>query len=321
MNTFIGTDEITPIAPYPVVAIGNFDGLHLGHRAVLMQTVERAKKKNGTAVVLTFKPHPSAILSPKQPTLLLTPFEEKVRLLESCGIDTALFVEFSKEFAHQTPTQFVQNLLSEKIGCKEVVVGEEFVFGKNRSGNVAQLIQLGKEYGFSVLPLEPILYNRVRISSSRIRTLLQEGEVKKAAKMLSRPYTLEGEIVHGDGEGKQLGFPTANIASSNRLIPRSGVYATRTTVSDDPAPIDSIVYIGTKPTLHKKAAIQIEVHLMNYNKNLYGKHLEVAFIEWIRPDQKLPDRTSLIKQIQQDIKKAQLILKGAVPGGDNLSGR
>ncbi len=311
MKTFIGTEEIAPITPYPVVAIGNFDGLHLGHRAVLMQTVARAKKKNGTAVVLTFKPHPSHVLSPKQPTLLLTPFEEKIRLLESCGVQTVLCVEFSKEFAHQTPTQFAQNLLSEKIGCKEVLVGEAFAFGKNRSGSVADLTRFGREFGFEVLVQEPILFDRVRISSSRIRTLLQEGDAKKASKMLARPYALEGEVIHGDGEGARLGFPTANIYSADRLIPKEGVYATRTTLSDHPAPLDSIVYIGSKPTFHKKAATQIEVHLLDYNQNLYGKQLEVAFLAWIRPDKKFQDRVALIKQIQQDIKKAQSILKGS----------
>jgi riboflavin kinase/FMN adenylyltransferase len=310
MKTIIGTGEMTPITPYPVVAIGNFDGIHLGHRSILMQTVARAKRKHGTPVVLTFRPHPSHVLSPKQPALLLTHFEEKIRLLESYGIHTVLCVEFSKEFAHQTPAHFAQHLLAEKIGCKEVIVGEGFVFGKNRSGNTADLAQFGQQFGFEVLVHEPILFERAAISSSRIRALLQEGAVSKAAKMLSRPYTLDGKVVHGDGEGKKLGFPTANVQSLQQLMPKEGVYVTRATFSGHAASVDSITYIGSKPTFQKKAAIQIEVHLLDFHENLYEKQLEISFLDCIRGDKRFPNRVSLIKQIQQDIKKTQLILKG-----------
>ncbi|MBI3598949.1 MAG: bifunctional riboflavin kinase/FAD synthetase, partial [Nitrospirae bacterium] len=211
MKILVGTEEITPITPYPVVAIGNFDGLHLGHQVLLQKTVQRAKEKNGTSVVLTFRPHPSAILSPKQPTQLLTPFEEKRDLIASCGVDVILFVEFSKEFAHQTPAQFAQDLLSEKIGCKEVFVGELFAFGKNRAGKVSDLSALGRQFGFAVVAQESVLLENKLISSSTIRDLLRAGNVGLAAKMLSRPYTLEGAVLHGDGAGKNLGFATANM--------------------------------------------------------------------------------------------------------------
>ncbi len=313
MKTIIGIEDIEPIKPYPVVAIGNFDGLHLGHQAILKQTIERAKANHGTSVVLTFKPHPSHILSPDQPTLLLTPFEEKVNLLRLFGIDVLIYAEFNKEFAHQTPFTFAQNLLFEKIGCKEVVVGERFAFGKNRAGKVVDLTELGKQFGFQVTAKEDVLVNDARVSSSRIRTLLSEGKVSLASKLLSRPYSLKGTVVHGAGTGgKNLGVPTANIPFSNALIPKEGIYATRTTLCGySSTPFNSIAYIGSKPTFSKKGNTQIEVHLFDFNKDLYGSELEVAFLEWIRPDEEFPTDVALIKQMKQDMKKARLILSRA----------
>ncbi len=308
MKILVGTEEITPITPYPVVAIGNFDGLHLGHQALLKKTAQRAKEKNGTSVVLTFRPHPSAILSPSQPTQLLTPFEEKRDLIASCGIDVVLFVEFSKEFAHQTPAQFAQVLLADKIGCREVFVGDQFAFGKNRSGKVSDLVALGKQFGFEVFPQEVVLLGNTVVSSSTIRELLQTGNVGLAAKMLSRPYVLEGGVVHGDGVGKNFGFATANMSLPGRIVPKEGIYAARTTLLDDLPPHDSIVYIGSKPTFHKNGEVQIEVHIFDYNKDLYGQRVKVAFVEWVRADQKFENSIDLIKQMQRDAKKARLIL-------------
>jgi len=308
MKILVGTEEITSITPYPVVAIGNFDGLHLGHQALLQKTVQRAKEKNGTSCVLTFLPHPSQILSPKQPTQLLTPFEEKRDLIAACGIDVVLFVEFSKEFAHQTPAQFAQNLLSEKVGCKEVFVGEAFAFGKDRAGKVSELISLGKRFGFKVVSQETVFLDSMLVSSSTIRTLLLSGDVGLAAKMLSRPYTLEGEVIHGDGTGRAFGFATANMNLPGRIVPKEGIYAARTTLFDDPHPYHSVVYIGSKPTFHEKGAVQIEAHLFDYDKNLYGKKLRIAFLQWIRQDEKFENSADLIKQMQKDIEKARLIL-------------
>ncbi len=309
MNIFVGTDEITPITPYPVVAIGNFDGLHLGHQALLQKTVERAREKGGTAVVLTFRPHPSQVLSPKQPTRLLTPFEEKKDLIEACGIDVVLFVEFSKEFAHQTPAQFAQKLLVEKIGCKEVFVGEQFAFGKNRSGRALDLVALGKKYGFDVFPQETVFLNHTLVSSSTIRELLLLGDVSRAAKMLSRLYALEGNVIHGDGAGKQLGFATANMHLPGRIVPSAGIYAAQTTLLDGLPPHPSIVYIGSKPTFRDKGEVQIEAHIFDYNKELYGQKLKVSFVEWIRADAKFENSTELVRQMQRDKKKACAILK------------
>ena len=312
MKILVGTKEIAPITPYPVVAIGNFDGLHLGHQALLKKTVQRAKEKNGTSVALTFRPHPSQVLSPNQPTKLLTPFEEKREMISSCGIDVVLFVEFSKEFAHQTPAQFAQNLLSEKIGCKEVWVGEQFAFGKDRAGKVSDLVMLGKQFGFEVFPQETVFLHNKVVSSSTIRDLLRAGDVARAAEMLLRPYDLEGEVIHGDGAGKRLGFATANMRLPGRIVPKEGIYAAHTILLHGPlaerTAHDSVVYIGSKPTFHENGEVQIEAHLFDYNKELYGQRIKVVFLEWIRGDEKFENGADLIKQMLKDTKKARMIL-------------
>lgn len=308
MNNLVETSGKFPIPSYPVVAIGNFDGVHLGHQALFKKTIERAKEKNGTAVALTFWPHPSKVLFPDRPTSFLTSFEEKKELILSLGIDTVLFVEFDKLFSGQTPEQFVKNLLVEKVGCKEVIVGEEFLFGQGRSGNVASLIDLGRKYGFDVLPQKPVYLNDTLVSSSEIRKQLLAGQVDPAFSLLSRPYVLEGEVVHGDGTGEKMGVATANINLPDRVIPKEGIYAARVTLSDDVPPYDSVVYIGSKPTFNEKGVVQIEAHLFNYHEQLYGKKLKVAFIKWIRPDRKFENSTALIKQMQCDILMAQAIL-------------
>jgi len=309
MVTLIGTEEISPIEKYPVVAIGNFDGIHLGHQAILAKTIQHAKENNGTSVVLTFRPHPSQILAPEKPTLLLTPFEDKIRLLESFGIDIVLLVEFNKEFSHQTPSEFAQDLLHEKIGCKEVIVGSKFAFGKSRSGTVADISRLGQKFGFTVFVQENFTLNEAIVSSSRIRTLIQEGNINLASKMLSRPYTLSGEVVPSEGRGKKMGFPTANVNLAGKLVPKEGIYATRVVISNDPTTLrNGIAYIGSKPTFRKQGTSQIEVHLFDFNKNIYGKKIEVSILEWIRADEKFDSSDALIKQMRQDIKKARSIL-------------
>jgi riboflavin kinase/FMN adenylyltransferase len=332
MNPVIEPAGLPLTIPYPVVAIGNFDGVHLGHQALFATTIARAKEKNGTAVALTFWPHPSKVLFPDRPTSFLTSFEEKKELILSLGIDTVLFVEFDKPFAGQTPEQFVKNLLVEKIGCKEVIVGEEFLFGKGRSGNVSNLMDMGHQFGFSVLPQKAVFLNDTIVSSSAIRNLLLDGNVALAAKMLSRPYVLVGEVVPGDGTGEGLGVATANINLPDRIIPKEGIYAARVTLAGhaalagvaalaDDHPLagvvslaeqvvayDSVVYVGSKPTFHEKGEVKIEAHLFDYNEKLYGKKIKVAFIEWIRPDKKFHSAAALTQQMKVDILMARAVL-------------
>ncbi len=309
MQLVIGTINIQPIAKYPVVAIGNFDGLHLGHQALLSTAVARAGKQAGTAVALTFEPHPSHILFPERGIKLLSSFQEKTRKIESMGIHTTLVADFNRSFSEQSPDEFAQILLHQKIGAREILIGQGFKFGKDRAGEVAHLIQLGKRLGFSVHIQEPVVIDGEIVSSSRIRERLREGDVRGAARMLGRPYTLEGRVIHGDHMGKALGCPTANLRLPNELVPKEGIYAVRVTVLKTEGSLtrDGIVYIGTKPTFSPRE-IQIEVNLFDYADDLYGRHLWVTFVDWVRGDEKFSNSEALVKQMGEDIHKAKTLL-------------
>lgn len=317
MKLLIGSANIKPIAEYPVVAIGNFDGVHLGHQAILAQAIERAQEKDGTSVVLTFEPHPMRVLHPEREFKLLNTFQVKMRLIEATGVDVAFSTEFSKAFAEQTPREFAKTFLHDKIGAKEIIVGKNFHFGKDRAGTVNDLIAFGKELGFEVIVQEPVVVEGIPVSSTRIRQLMQqEGNVGLAGKMMGRYYSMEGKVLHGDGRGKSLGYPTANFRLPNELLPKEGVYAARvaTLKAEGYMTLDGIVYIGSKPTFDK-TEVGMEVHLFDSNDDLYGKRLLVTFIEWVRGDEKFSDTDALVRQIGQDIEKAKSILKerGATP--------
>ncbi|MFQ5579218.1 MAG: bifunctional riboflavin kinase/FAD synthetase [Nitrospiria bacterium] len=314
MKLWIGTANIKPVKDYPVVAIGNFDGLHRGHQAILSETLQRARENNGTAVVLTFEPHPFKVLQPKRNFKLLNSFQIKVRQIESSGIDVCFTAEFNKAFSGQSPYDFAKTYLHDKIGCKEVVVGQNFRFGKDRVGTLDDLIRFGKEFGFEVFPQDPVWVDELVVSSSRIRQLVQDGDVGLAGKMLGHYYEMEGKVLHGDGMGEALGYPTANFRLPNELVPREGVYAARVSLlsSKGIQALEGIVYIGSKPTFEKKS-IRMEVHLFNFREDLYGRRLLVTFIAWIREDIKFRDKASLVRQIGEDIEKAKLILKEEGP--------
>ena len=309
MKLLIGAANIKPVAGYPVVAIGNFDGVHLGHQAILSTAVRRAREHRGTSVVLTFEPHPKRVFHPEKTFKLLTTFQVKMRLIEGIGIDLAYVAEFNKKFSERSPEVFAKAFLKDQIGAKEVIVGQNFRFGQDRAGTVADLIRFGETYGFRVTVQEPVVVDRLTVSSSQIRRLLQEGDVRLAGKMLGRFYTIEGKVIHGDGVGESLGYPTANLRLPNELIPKVGIYAARIDFlkTEGYKTQDGIVYIGTKPTFAKKA-IAIEIHLLDFRENLYDKRLRVALIDRIREDQTFDSREALILQIKKDIQHARAIL-------------
>ncbi|HLG21930.1 MAG TPA: bifunctional riboflavin kinase/FAD synthetase [Candidatus Manganitrophaceae bacterium] len=317
MKLFIGAANIKPNNPYPVVAVGNFDGVHLGHQAILQRTIERAREKEGTAVVLTFEPHPLKVLAPEKELRLLNTFQIKTRLIEATGVDVTFSAEFNKTFSQLSPYEFAKSYLHEKIGCKEVIVGRNFTFGKDRAGKAEDLIKFGKEFGFEVITVDPVLVDGIAVSSSKIRELIhQEGNVGLAGRMMGRYYSMEGKVMQGDGMGKKLGVPTANFRLPNELIPKDGVYAVRvaTLRTEGYLTMDGVVYIGAKPTFDKKER-RMEVHILDFNEDIYGKRLLVTFLEWIREDQKFETAEALVRQMGQDIEKARRVLqdKGPTP--------
>jgi len=290
---------------YPVLGLGNFDGLHIGHQMILKRVAQKAEEKRGTAMAFTFDPHPVKVLFPERSIEVLSVTKDKIELIEKCGIRTIFCIDFTKEFSLQSPRDFVKTFLVDRLKVREVFVGKNYGFGKGRSGNVEMLGSFGEEFGFHVEIIPPVVLNGQMVSSSLIRKLLLEGRVEEAIPMLGRPYQIEGTVVEGEGRGKQLGYPTANIMPGEKLIPGNGVYSVKVEIKGVSYP--GVVYIGTQPTF-KNSIRQVEVHLLDYTGKLYGEELKVHFYGNVRGEMKFPDRNSLVRQITGDILKAKEIL-------------
>jgi riboflavin kinase/FMN adenylyltransferase len=296
-------------ATYPILTIGNFDGLHRGHQALLKSVVQTAIDKRGTATVLTFDPHPITVLSPTTPLRLLTTMEDKLTRFQEAGIEHVLCIPFDKPFAAFTPEAFVCKVLRDQIGVRELFVGEQFAFGAGRSGRMADLVRLSKPAGFIVHAVPPIRVEDEIVSSTRIRTLVQTGEVHRAARFLGRPYELSGTVIHGDQRGKALGWPTANIRLPlHRVIPADGVYAT--TAVWKGRILDSVTYIGTRPTFGDGERL-LEIYLLDEQMDLYGQEMSVRFLERLRGDQVFATPEELSRQIAIDVLRARDAVKAA----------
>jgi riboflavin kinase/FMN adenylyltransferase len=298
-------------APYPVLTIGNFDGLHLGHQALLSTVVETASASRGTPIVLTFDPHPVTVLKPDIDLRLLTTIEDKLARLQRAGIEEVLFLPFDHALASLMPDEFVRRILRDGIGVRELFVGEHFAFGKGRAGRIADLVRLGRVSGFLVHPVQPVHMDGDVISSSRIRQLLQAGDVRAAARCLGRPYELSGPVIQGAGRGQALGWPTANLhLPRGRVIPADGVYATNTIWKKQS--FESVSYIGTRPTFGAGERL-IEVYLLDQRTDLYDQDIRVQFVERLRGDLAFTTAAELAARIDLDVKLAREALKGAIP--------
>lgn len=299
----ISANRKIPKFLYPVVALGNFDGLHLGHQAIIHQVIERAKEMKGTSMVFTLEPHPLKVLAPERMPKLLTNFDEKMVLLEALGIQVVVCAKFTKPFSNQTPRQFVKKYLRQAIKAKEVYAGYDFAFGKDREGRAIDLKKIGEEIGCQVEIIGPVMKDGVIVSSSRIREYLQAGRVAEAARLLGRPYSIKGRVRGGIRRGRKLGFPTANLyPPQEEAIPADGVYITEAMLGTNPIP--SVTYIGTQPTFGRYPRM-VEVHLLNARKRLYGKTLRVIFFEWLRGETTFSSKPELIAQIQRDVQQTQ----------------
>ncbi len=288
-----------------VLTLGNFDGLHLGHQELVKMIIRRAREIGALSMVVTFRPHPLKVLAPEKCPPLISIYEEKIKLFERLGIDVLVKIPFTLEFAAMAPEDFVRDVLCGTLGAKEIFVGYNYRFGRGREGDIRTLISLGKKYGFAVREIEQIAVDGEVISSTKIRTLLREGDVEHAAKLLGRTYAITGIVVKGDGRGKGLGFPTANIAPKHSIIPADGVYAVRLVVRE--RAYDGIANIGMRPTFNKKV-LAIEVHVFDFNEDLYGEDISLYFIRKIREEKKFKGPEALVAQIKTDIEVAKEIL-------------
>ena len=288
-----------------IITLGNFDGLHLGHQELIRKIILRAGETGGLSMVVTFRPHPLKILAPEKCPPLISIYEEKIQLLEKLGIDVLVKIPFTLDFSAMEPRDFVKNILVDRLGAKEIFVGYNYRFGKGRKGNILMLRDLGNELGFIVREVEQVSLNGEVISSTRIRQLLINGEVEHAARLLGRPYALCGIVVKGDGRGRGLGFPTANIVSRHSIIPSDGVYAVRLFVRDKY--YNGIVNIGMRPTFDAKT-MAIEVHIFDFDEDIYGEELTVYFAGKIRDERKFASAEALIDQINADINSTKALL-------------
>ncbi len=288
-----------------VVALGNFDGVHRGHQALVQRAVEQAKALGAPMVALTFEPHPRRFFVPDTAPFRLTLPPAKVRLLEQCGVQAVLAQQFDEAFAALSPDAFVDDVLLAGLGARHVICGYDFTFGARRGGNVEKLRKRGRERGFAVTVLEPVMREGEIYSSTRIREALRAGWASEAAELLGRSWEIEGVVEHGDQRGRAIGFPTANVALGEHLRPRFGVYAVRVLV--DGAWQNGVANLGKRPTVGKFQE-NFEVHLFDFSGDLYGKTLRVALVEFIRPEMKFAGLDQLKAQIAADGEAARALL-------------
>ena len=293
--------------PFPIVTIGNFDGLHLGHQAVLKLVQQQAQELNGTVVVLTFDPHPLRVLAPELELRFLSDPEEKLGLLEQAGVDVVVRLPFTREFAAQTPEEFMRDVLSKGLGSKELYVGQNFRFGQGRRGTIQTLLEAAPRLGFVVHAISPVVVSGHTVSSTRIRDLIQAGAVAEAAAMLGRSYVLGGRVIRGEGRGGELGYPTANmLPPQGRVLPSDGVYAAEVQLESQIFP--AVTYIGGRPTFGLGARL-IEAHLLAGAQDLYGREIGVAFHERLREDMVFDSPAQLAGQIAVDVGRTREVLR------------
>jgi riboflavin kinase/FMN adenylyltransferase len=291
--------------PRPIITIGNFDGVHLGHQMIFRTLCQRAREVDGTSLVLTFDPHPLKVLAPERCPVLITPTAKKLALIQGCGLDVIVCLPFTPTLANLTPVAFVERVLVQTIGIQEIYVGYNFAFGKGRQGSIALLQELGQHYGFLVHIVEPIAVEGRVVSSSMIRQWIQQGGVDEAALLLGRLYSISGTVVEGYQKGRELGFPTANVRSTDELLPSRGVYAV--TVDWRERQYEGVANIGFNPTFGR-TQLSVEIHLFDFAEQLYGETVEVSFVKKIRDERAFPSVADLVKQIGRDVETAHTLL-------------
>lgn len=302
-------DEILSPFPNAVITIGNFDGVHIGHQALFYQAIEKAQAIDGTAVAMTFDPHPARVLGRREGPPLITLHEQKLELISRTGLDVVICVPFTPEFAAISPEAFVEDLLVKKIGMKAIVVGEDYSYGSRRQGNLSTLRMDAGRLDFEVILVPGIQFPAPvsgRISSTRIRELVMDGNVTEAQKLLGRHYQVRGEVVAGRKRGGELvGFPTANLHLQDELCPKTGVYAV--TVELMKKRFKGVANIGYSPTFDDHL-YTIEVHILDFDGDIYGEKIRVNFVQRIRDEVKFSDLPQLSNQIKEDVQTARGLL-------------
>ena len=290
---------------HPVLALGNFDGVHRGHRKILDRLHRVASERGATSVVMTFDPHPPRVVRPdKAPPLLMTK-SQKLEAIAQAGVQGAAIVRFTRELSQWDPEMFVRTVLVDWLHVSEVWVGANFLFGHDRSGNFSMLRDLGGRYGFKAEKIDPVRYKDFVVSSTRVRRLVSEGRMDEAGALLGHEYVLDGTVMRGDQRGRTLGFPTANLCTDNELLPPHGVYATTARVGE--AVYASITNIGTRPTVEQSGRTVIETHIFDLDKDLYGSTISVGFVQRLRDERAFESLDLLRAQIDSDCRRARVL--------------
>ncbi len=308
MRIIRGVKNFVEKLPNPVLTLGNFDGVHLGHQAIFKRVVERSREIKGTSIAFTFEPHPLKVLAPERSPRLLNTFHGKMKLIEAAGIQVVICADFTRAFADQNPDDFAREVLHEKIGTREVYVGYDYAFGKGREGSIESLKTMGRTHGFVVGVVDAVQVDGLVVSSSLVRDIISSGRVDEAVKYLGRYYAIEGTVVHGSNRGHELGFPTANIHTPNELIPPYGVYAVLAHVGG--RKLKGVASVGVRPTFDN-GPLSLEAYLFDFDGDLYGKHMEISFVARLRGEKKFPDAESLVRQIRKDVEGAKQVLNRA----------
>ncbi len=305
MRVLYSPEELEGPLPHPLATVGNFDGVHLGHQRIFATLRERVEPVGGTVVAITFNPHPQKVLHPDSAPRLIATREQKIRLLGEAGAEVMLDLPFTRELAGLSPEEFVQRTLLRSLAIREIHVGRNFRFGRDRAGDFETLERLGRKHGFVAVPITGVRHGGERISSSRVRKALGAGDVRLAAELLGREEELTGTVVEGDRRGRAIGFPTANLAVDNELIPFTGVYVTRLVV--DGRPLPSVTNIGSRPTF-PGAGNAVETHVLGFDGDLYGRRVALRFVERLRDERRFAGREELVDQIRADVEQARQLL-------------
>src|SRR4051812_15402108 len=296
-------DPRPPWLVHPVLALGNFDGLHRGHLKIIERVRRGAAEHGGTPMAMTFDPHPSRIVRPdKAPPLLMTK-DQRIEALGKAGIAAVAVVRFTPELAHWDPETFVRTVLVEWMRVSEVWVGANFLFGHDRTGNFSTLRSLGQRYGFRADKIDAVRYKEFVVSSTRVRRLVAEGRMDEAGALLGHQYYVDGRVVPGKHRGRELGFPTANLETANELLPPNGVYATMTTIDGIVHP--SITNVGVRPTFGDVTKTTIEAFVLGFEGNLYDRRVRLGFVQRLRDERKFADADALREQIEADRRRAE----------------
>jgi riboflavin kinase/FMN adenylyltransferase len=306
MLIFTNEDKQTPPLRSVCLTLGIFDGLHLGHQKIIRRVIEKANHLGGTSCVVTFDPHPREVLSPEAAPDLLTATEKKSQLIEKLGVEALCLIRFTPEFANIEARAFVRDFLIKTLRIKAIVVGYDWRFGKDRKGDVHLLREMNEGNGYDVEQVDRIEVDGQPVSSTLIRGLVLEGNLRRAAKYLGRRYSITGTIVAGSRMGREIGFPTANIEPHHEAVPPNGIYAVWVDIGDTRKP--GTLNIGYRPTVSTEKKKTVEVHIMDFYHDIYDQEIEVTFVEKLREEKKFPSIGALAEQIKKDVERARNIL-------------